>query len=326
MDIFEDAIVPETPKVLPNEQLFVYVPIGTIDYPGIVTFDDIDFRIDEHGRVYMKASSIKNAKDIRDIFALLYGYREGEPAEGKEPGPVMASIKAVYEKAKANAEAIKGIAGAITSRGSFVIPADDWEDTSPDRAVAVFPAETFGNGDVVIVSPADDATREAAKAAGLFIRMAMSGDCGSADDQIMLVRTTTGVKPTADLTFAYAVLHTDSEAAALVTLVGVDANDSGTSLSRVTETGEGGNVNVAVKNNTIYSISGYNTITILPPEGNYTAHLFVEFPSAAEAVGFVLPKDMEVSGNDPSTAAKGERWEVSLDSMGGAIFLRKAAS
>lgn len=100
----------------------------------------------------------------------------------------------------------------------------------------------------------------------------------------------------------------------------------GTIINRVTKTGSGGNVNVAVKNNTIYSISGYNTITILPPEGNYTAHLFVEFPSNAEAVGFVLPKDMEVSGNDPSTAAKGERWEVSLDSMGGAIFLRKAAS
>ena len=98
----------------------------------------------------------------------------------------------------------------------------------------------------------------------------------------------------------------------------------GTIINRVTKTGSGGNVNVAVKNNTIYSISGYNTITILPPEGNYTAHLFVEFPTTAEAVGFILPDGVEVSGNDPSTAAKGERWEVNLDSMGGAIFLRKA--
>lgn len=63
-NIFEDAIVPETPKALPNEQLFVYVPIGTIEKPGVVTFDDNDFRIDEHGRVYMKVSSTQNAKDI----------------------------------------------------------------------------------------------------------------------------------------------------------------------------------------------------------------------------------------------------------------------
>ena len=101
---------------------------------------------------------------------------------------------------------------------------------------------------------------------------------------------------------------------------------SGNAITRVTKTGNGGNVDVDVKNNTIYSISGYDTVTILPPEGNYTAHLFVEFPSNAEAVGFVLPEGMETSGNDPANAEKGDKWEVSLDSMGGAIFLRKAAS
>lgn len=101
---------------------------------------------------------------------------------------------------------------------------------------------------------------------------------------------------------------------------------SGNAITRVTKTGNGGNVNVEVKNNTIYSISGYDTITILPPEGNYTAHLFVEFPSNAEAVGFVLPEGMETSGNDPANAEKGDKWEVNIDSMGGAIFLRKAAS
>lgn len=106
----------------------------------------------------------------------------------------------------------------------------------------------------------------------------------------------------------------------------LEKREGGTSPTRVTKTGNGGNVDVEVKNNTIYSISGYDTITILPPEGNYTAHLFVEFPSNAEAVGFVLPEGMETSGNDPANAEKGDKWEVSLDSMGGAIFLRKAAS
>ena len=228
------------------------------------------------------------------------------------------------EDIKANAEAIKNIAGASTSRGSFVIPADLWSDSTPTKATLHFPAETFNPGDVVLVSPADNATRDAASAAQLVINIDLSGDWTSGEDMVILVRAATGVKPTVDMTFVYAVLQTDSEDAALVTLVGVDDNDSATSLTRLTETGDGGNVSITVQNNTMYRVEGYDTVTISVPEGDYTAHLFVTFPTTAESVGFILPDGVEVSGHDPSTAAKGERWEVNLDSMGGAIFLRKA--
>lgn len=54
MDIYEDAIVPETPKAIPNEQLFVYVPMATKDSPGIVMFDDDDFVVQPDGRVYIR--------------------------------------------------------------------------------------------------------------------------------------------------------------------------------------------------------------------------------------------------------------------------------
>ena len=113
--------------------------------------------------------------------------------------------------------------GISVGRGEFTIPLGDWEDDYPDRAKVVFPAETFVVGDVVVVTPANDETREAANSAGLFIRMAMSGDYDPHDDQIMLARATTGLKPTEDMRFVYAVLHTDSDANALVTLIGVDA-------------------------------------------------------------------------------------------------------
>ena len=116
--------------------------------------------------------------------------------------------------------------GISVGRGEFTIPVSDWEDSYPDRAKVVFPAETFVVGDVVVVTPANDETREAANSAGLFIRMAMSGDYESFDDQIMLARATTGLKPTEDMQFVYAVLHTDSDANALVTLIGVDAAGS----------------------------------------------------------------------------------------------------
>jgi hypothetical protein len=113
--------------------------------------------------------------------------------------------------------------GISVGRGEFTIPKGDWEDDYPDRAKVVFPAETFVVGDIVVVTPANDETREAANSAGLFIRMAMSGDYEPHDDQIMLARATTGLKPTEDMRFVYAVLHTDSDANALVTLIGVDA-------------------------------------------------------------------------------------------------------
>jgi hypothetical protein len=113
--------------------------------------------------------------------------------------------------------------GISVGRGEFTIPKGDWEDDYHDRAKVVFPAETFVVGDIVVVTPANDETREAANSAGLFIRMAMSGDYEPHDDQIMLARATTGLKPTEDMRFVYAVLHTDSDANALVTLIGVDA-------------------------------------------------------------------------------------------------------
>lgn len=286
MDIFEDAIVPETPKVLPNEQLFVYVPIGTIDYPGIVTFDDIDFRIDEHGRVYMKASSIKNAKDIRDIFALLYGYREGEPAEGKEPGPVMASVKVLVGKMQTVEEQLEGIpkdskavknaldnlnnsmttalsavetklanfldvsddkrdqlsevlslisaneqaiqqfvsmGGAPVGSGTLVVPAGEWSDGSPTTAYVDLPGNTLRAGSVMLLTPANDATKEAASKARLSVSVDASGDYGDeVNDVLLLLRAETAAKPAIDMEFAYVILQTTATTS-LVTLIGVDA-------------------------------------------------------------------------------------------------------
>ena len=113
--------------------------------------------------------------------------------------------------------------GASASRGSFVITADKWSDASPTMASVDLPKETLVEGDVMLVSPADNATRNAAVDARLVLNIDHSGDYGELTDTVMLARATTGVKPTVDMTFVYAVLHTDSDASALVTLVGVDA-------------------------------------------------------------------------------------------------------
>ena len=94
-------------------------------------------------------------------------------------------------------------------------------------------------------------------------------------------------------------------------------------IVRTSLNGSGGNLDLLLGNNTIYYITGYDTITISLPDDVYMAHLFVTFPTDAEEVGFLLPEGVMISGHDPLTAAAGEHWEVSIDSMGGALFLRK---
>lgn len=95
-------------------------------------------------------------------------------------------------------------------------------------------------------------------------------------------------------------------------------------IQRTAYNGNGGAVNVQVANDMVYSVNGYNTVTIsLPSDPFYTAHMYVSFPDNGNAVGFEYPDGMLVSGHDPSTAAPGEKWEVNIDSLGGALFARK---
>lgn len=52
----DEIVVPEVPKVIPDQELFVYVPIGSYDTAGIVSFDPTYFIV-ENGRVQAKAST-----------------------------------------------------------------------------------------------------------------------------------------------------------------------------------------------------------------------------------------------------------------------------
>ena len=245
MDIFEDAIVPETPKALPNEQLFVYVPIGTMDNPGIVTFDDADFRIDEHGRVYMKASSTENAKDVRDILSLLYGYREGEPAEGEEPGPVLASVKAVDQKAQVNAKSITAVENKIDTIQSrlpelarevqlstLTITKSQWEDRDPKIAIATLPRVEFGESTATtsysaLLLPVDNATRIESRSIGLFVKATYMDSIGV----VNIVFERNGDAPTMDLKYVVIAFtepnETGKEFAVSAGFVGIGGSGAG---------------------------------------------------------------------------------------------------
>ena len=55
MDSYEEMIIPEVPKALPNEQLFIYVPIASDDTPGVAKFDNKYFSVDVDGMVSLRS-------------------------------------------------------------------------------------------------------------------------------------------------------------------------------------------------------------------------------------------------------------------------------
>lgn len=49
----EQVVIPEVPNVIDNGQLVIYVPIGTINSPGLNTYNENDFQI-INGKVFLK--------------------------------------------------------------------------------------------------------------------------------------------------------------------------------------------------------------------------------------------------------------------------------
>lgn len=55
MDSYEEMIVPEVPKALPNEQLFIYVPTASNENLGVAKFDNEHFSVDVDGTVHLRS-------------------------------------------------------------------------------------------------------------------------------------------------------------------------------------------------------------------------------------------------------------------------------
>lgn len=129
----------------------------------------------------------------------------------------------------ANADAIetfKNMGGAPVGSGTLVVPKDQWSDETPTGAMVALPANTMGAGSVMLLTPANDATKEAASKARLTVSVDISGDSGgNVKDYVVLLRAETAAKPAIDMEFAFVILQTTAETS-LVTLIGVDAAGS----------------------------------------------------------------------------------------------------
>ena len=135
-------------------------------------------------------------------------------------------LSEVLSLISANEQAIKqfmSMGGAPVGSGTLVVPASEWSDGSPTTAFVDLPANTMHAGSVMLLTPANDATKEAASKARLSVRVDASGDYGDeVNDVLLLLRAETAYKPEADMEFAFVILQTAAETS-LVTLIGVDA-------------------------------------------------------------------------------------------------------
>ena len=139
-------------------------------------------------------------------------------------------LSEVLSLISANEQAIKqfvSMGGAPVGSGTLVVPAGEWsEDGDPMTAMIGLPANTMHAGSVMLLTPANDATKEAASKARLTVSVDTSGDWGgNSEDYVVLLRAETAYKPEADMEFAFVILQTTAETS-LVTLIGVDAAGS----------------------------------------------------------------------------------------------------
>ena len=56
-NIVEDLVIPEVPKVIPNQEMYVYVPVATYESKGIANFDSVSLTI-SNGTVSVKESFV----------------------------------------------------------------------------------------------------------------------------------------------------------------------------------------------------------------------------------------------------------------------------
>lgn len=74
VNVNASAIQPEVPKMLDNEQINVYVPNATSEYPGIAKFDPAHFEVESDGNVKLSENI---AEKIESSYEIL-GVTEGE--------------------------------------------------------------------------------------------------------------------------------------------------------------------------------------------------------------------------------------------------------
>lgn len=171
---------------------------------------------------------VLTAKSKPAVTTLWYRYaviKRGAEDTTMLPVAFIVGVNDVPKYIKDAIETFKNMGGAPVGSGTLVVPVSEWDDGIPTVALVYVPSSTMHEGSVMLLTPANDATREAAAKARLSVSVNVSGDNpGAVDtgDMIVLLRAETAAKPAIDMEFAYVILQTTAQTS-LVTLIGVDA-------------------------------------------------------------------------------------------------------
>lgn len=224
---------PEVTKMggIVGYQIFFSAADGTTQKTNPGTFPVPRCEISTTPEMFEEASN-KTIQDIYNIFANVYGAFVGLDREAQVYHPKVIkneeNIKTNTANIAQNKSFIDHLLTKVPARGEFVVPTTEWEDSSPDMAIVNLPGETLTSGDIMLISPADDVTGEAAKKAYLSVSVSISGDYNPADDIVVFNRYEKGEKPRVDMRFVYVTIHTNSTEPAMVYLTGMDAYGGGT--------------------------------------------------------------------------------------------------
>ena len=97
------------------------------------------------------------------------------------------------------------------------------------------------------------------------------------------------------------------------------AEGNGIPPKRVRLKGKYDILNLQIEDNTIYEISNFLEVNITTPQ-QYSAYLYIALPDI-NGVKITLPTDIRIIGSSVSSAKRGEKWELSMDSSLGTIVL-----
>ena len=123
------------------------------------------------------------------------------------------------ENIQKNYESIEKLKKLTATSGELKIEPSQWEDLDEFTAEILVAPEVLRNGSVMLVMPATEETKTAAEKAKLSLNVDRSGD-REGNDVVVFARTESGIKPSVTMNFRYAVIHTENNAPATVTIVG----------------------------------------------------------------------------------------------------------
>lgn len=115
-----DAIQPEVPKVIDNEQLLVYVPLATNNTPGAILIDSAYFVI-VNGKLKLTqdiAEFLYNAKEI-------IGFDREIPDLDTEADTIIGAISELHSGVKDNADALSELSDATNTNTSDIADLSD---------------------------------------------------------------------------------------------------------------------------------------------------------------------------------------------------------